>query len=64
MRARRALRARIEHGRGMGHGGTFNFGDAFTYALAKALDAPLLFVGDDFAATDVKVALTPARPPR
>ena len=35
-----ALRARIVHGRGMGHGGRLNFGDAFSYALAKSLDAP------------------------
>jgi ribonuclease VapC len=55
--ARLALRARIAYGRGMGHGGALNFGDAFSYALAKALDAPLLFVGDDFAATDVTPAL-------
>jgi ribonuclease VapC len=54
---RLALSARIAHGRGMGHGGTLNFGDAFSYALAKSRDAPLLFVGDDFAATDVKPAL-------
>ena len=51
--ARLALRARIQYGRGMGHGGVLNFGDAFTYALAKTLDAPLLFVGDDFATTDI-----------
>ena len=56
--ARLALRARISHGRGMGHGGALNFGDTFSYALAKALDAPLLFVGNDFAGTDVKSALT------
>ena len=56
--ARLALRARIAHGRGMGHGGMLNFGDAFAYALAKSLDAPLLFVGDDFAATDVASALS------
>lgn len=49
--ARLALRARILHGHGMGHGGVLNFGDAFSYALAKALDAPLLFTGDDFATT-------------
>lgn len=54
---RLALRARIAHGRGMGLGGTLNFGDAFSYALAKSRDAPLLFVGDDFAATDIKAAL-------
>jgi ribonuclease VapC len=41
----------------MGHGGMLNFGDAFAYALAKSLDAPLLFIGDDFAATDVAPAL-------
>jgi ribonuclease VapC len=54
---RLALRARISHGRGMGHGGVLNFGDAFSYALAKSLDAPLLFIGNDFAATDIKPAL-------
>ena len=52
-----ALRARIVHGRGMGHGGRLNFGDAFSYALAKSLDAPLLFVGDDFTKTDVRSAM-------
>jgi ribonuclease VapC len=52
-----ALRARIEHRRGMGHGGPLNFGDCFSYALAKALDAPLLFIGEDFSATDIAVAL-------
>lgn len=55
--ARLALEARIRYGRGMGHGGTLNYGDTFAYALAKSLDAPLLFVGDDFAKTDVKIAL-------
>ncbi len=49
--ARLALAARIVYGRGMGHGGTLNFGDTFAYALAKSLDAPLLFIGDDFAGT-------------
>ncbi|MDG2529593.1 type II toxin-antitoxin system VapC family toxin [Caulobacter endophyticus] len=34
-----------------------NFGDCFAYALAKARDLPLLFKGEDFAATDVKRAL-------
>jgi ribonuclease VapC len=57
VQARLALRARIEHGRGMNHGGVLNFGDAFSYALAKVLDAKLLFVGDDFGTTDVTPAL-------
>jgi ribonuclease VapC len=34
-----------------------NYGDCFSYALAKARDLPLLFKGDDFAATDVKRAV-------
>jgi ribonuclease VapC len=29
-------------------------GDCASYALAKRLDAPLLFKGKDFAATDIK----------
>lgn len=60
--ARLALRARIQYGRGMGHGGALNFGDAFSYALARVYDAPLLFVGDDFGTTDVAVALGPHPP--
>jgi ribonuclease VapC len=59
--ARLALRARIVYGRGMGHGGALNFGDAFSYALAKSFDAPLLFVGDDFSETDIAAALPPVR---
>lgn len=57
VQARQALRARMLHGRGMGHGGALNFGDAFSYALAQAREAPLLFIGDDFGMTDVTVAL-------
>ena len=41
----------------MGHGGVLNFGDAFSYALARARQAALLFIGDDFSRTDVTVAL-------
>ena len=33
-----------------------NLGDCFAYALAVEQDAPLLFKGDDFAATDVRRA--------
>jgi ribonuclease VapC len=52
-----ALAARIRYGRGMDHGGVLNFSDVFSYALAKSLDAPLLFIGGDFTTTDVKSAL-------
>lgn len=55
--ARLALSARIRFGRGMGHGGRLNFGDAFSYALARARRAALLFVGDDFASTAISSAL-------
>jgi ribonuclease VapC len=34
-----------------------NFGDLFAYALARHLDAPLLFKGHDFPHTDVRPAL-------
>lgn len=59
VQGRLALSARIVHGRGMGFGGTLNFGDAFSYALAKSRDAELLFIGNDFAKTDIVPALKP-----
>jgi ribonuclease VapC len=39
-------------GRGR-HPAALNFGDLFAYALARALDEPLLFKGEDFGKTDV-----------
>ena len=33
-----------------------NYGDCFSYALAKATGLPLLFKGDDFSRTDVVAA--------
>ncbi len=42
-------------GRGR-HKAGLNMGDCFSYALAKAPDVPLLFKGDDFAWTDIRVA--------
>ena len=35
---------------------SLNFGDCFSYALATSRAIPLLFVGDDFASTDVERA--------
>lgn len=55
--ARLALAARIRFGRGFGAPAKLNYGDSFAYALAKTLDAPLLFIGDDFTATDIRPAL-------
>jgi len=37
------------------HKAALNLGDCFSYGLAKAMDAPLLFKGEDFQYTDVKV---------
>ncbi|MBA2572509.1 MAG: type II toxin-antitoxin system VapC family toxin [Gemmatimonadetes bacterium] len=38
------------------HPAGLNFGDCFSYALARFLGEPLLFVGDDFSRTDIQVA--------
>jgi ribonuclease VapC len=40
------------------HPAGLNFGDCLSYALAKSLDEPLLFKGEEFARTDVARALT------
>lgn len=53
--ARGAIDAFERFGKGR-HPAGLNFGDCFAYALAKSLDAPLLFKGDDFAKTDVRAA--------
>jgi ribonuclease VapC len=45
------------YGRGSGHPARLNFGDCLVYAAAKAVDAALLFKGNDFRATDVVAAL-------
>lgn len=39
------------------HPAGLNFGDCFAYVVAKTSGAPLLFVGDDFAKTDILSAL-------
>ncbi len=54
-----ATDAFLRFGKGQGHPAQLNFGDCMAYALAKALDVPLLYVGDDFARTDIPSALTP-----
>jgi ribonuclease VapC len=52
--ARRAAAAHARWGRGTKG---LNFGDCFAYDLAKQNRCPLLYVGRDFAKTDVKSAL-------
>lgn len=51
--ARLARAAYRDFGRGSGHPARLNFGDCFAYALASQTGEPLLFVGDDFSATDL-----------
>ena len=55
-----ALAARAAHrrfGRGSGSAARLNFGDCFSYALARGTGEPLLFKGSDFARTDIEPAL-------
>lgn len=54
--ARIASDAYRRYGRGSQHPAKLNYGDCFSYALAISLDEPLLFKGDDFIRTDVRVA--------
>lgn len=51
------LRAWRMFGRGR-HPAALNFGDCFTYALAKVTGYPILCVGNDFAQTNLAI-LTP-----
>jgi ribonuclease VapC len=55
--ARIAQEAHSRFGRGTGHPARLNFGDCFAYALARDLDEPLLFIGNDFTHTDVRRVL-------
>ncbi len=56
-RAERASFAYQRFGKGF-HPAALNFGDCFSYATAEEFDCPLLYVGDDFARTDLRSALT------
>ena len=55
--ARLALSAFDRYGKGIHSRARLNLADCAAYALASSLGAPLLFKGDDFFATDVKVCL-------
>ena len=50
--ARRVAAAYTQWGKGL-HPAALNFGDCFGYALARERDCPLLFIGEDFARTDI-----------
>jgi ribonuclease VapC len=51
--ARLARQAFVLFGKGR-HKAGLNFGDCFSYALAKAYREPLLFKGNDFGYTDLE----------
>ena len=54
--AKLAIEAFRRFGRGR-HSANLNYGDCFSYALAKATGEPLLFKGDYFLKTDIKRAV-------
>lgn len=54
--ARVARAAYRDFGKGSGHRAALNFGDCLSYAVANVAAEPLLFKGEDFQHTDVKVA--------
>ena len=52
-----AFAAFATYGKGVHAKAKLNFGDCAAYALAKSQNLPLLFKGDDFAATDIVAAV-------
>jgi len=52
-----ALTAFARYGKGIHPRARLNLGDCASYALAKALNAPLLYKGSDFASTDVATVI-------
>jgi ribonuclease VapC len=54
--AQRAAAAYARWGKGF-HSAALNFGDCFAYEVAKDRGCPLLYVGKDFAKTDIKSVL-------
>jgi ribonuclease VapC len=51
-----AFQAFKTYGKGIHSTARLNFGDCASYALAKSRNLPLLFKGNDFAATDIQLA--------
>jgi ribonuclease VapC len=52
---RLAVEAYVRFGKGR-HAAALNYGDCLSYAVARLAEQPLLFVGDDFAKTDLPAA--------
>jgi ribonuclease VapC len=56
--ARLAVAGFERFGKGSGHPAKLNYGDCFTYGLAKLVGEPLLFKGNDFGLTDLVPGLS------
>jgi ribonuclease VapC len=54
--AKIARQAYRDFGKGSGHPAGLNYGDCFSYALARDKREPLLWKGDDFNHTDIRRA--------
>jgi ribonuclease VapC len=54
--AGRVAKAHQQWGRGL-HPAALNFGDCFAYEVAKEHTCRLLYVGEEFAPTDMEAAL-------
>jgi ribonuclease VapC len=54
--AKIARQAYRDYGRGSGHPANLNFGDCFTYALAREKREPVLWKGEGFGHTDLRSA--------
>jgi ribonuclease VapC len=57
-----AAEAFLRFGKGR-HPAKLNLGDCFSYALAKSLNAPLLYKGGDFGQTDIVSAIATGTAP-
>jgi ribonuclease VapC len=55
--AKIARQAYRDYGKGSGHPAGLNFGDCFSYALARDKREPMLWKGDDFGHTDIRPAV-------
>jgi ribonuclease VapC len=54
--AKIAWQAYRDYGKGSGHPANLNFGDCFSYALARDKREPLLYKGNDFVHTGLRSA--------
>lgn len=59
VQAKIAWDAYRDYGKGSGHPANLNFGDCFSYALARDKREPILFKGEDFGFTDLRPAIEP-----